>query len=82
MTIQNFISYGKQNIDEEDIQAVIETLRSPYLTQGPKIAEFESAIAEYVGTKYAVAFTNGTAALHGACYAAGIGVGDEVITSL
>ncbi|MBD8031476.1 MULTISPECIES: UDP-4-amino-4,6-dideoxy-N-acetyl-beta-L-altrosamine transaminase [Solibacillus] len=81
MTIQNFISYGKQNIDEEDIQAVIDTLRSPYLTQGPKIAEFERAIAEYVGTKYAVAFTNGTAALHGACYAAGIGVGDEVITS-
>lgn len=76
-----FISYGKQSIDEEDIQAVIDTLRSPYLTQGPKIAEFERAVADYVGVKYAVAFSNGTAALHGACYAAGIGEGDEVITS-
>lgn len=77
----DFISYGRQSIDEEDIQAVINTLRSPYLTQGPKIAEFEKAIADYVGVQYAVAFCNGTAALHGACYAAGIGEGDEVITS-
>ncbi|OCS89633.1 UDP-4-amino-4,6-dideoxy-N-acetyl-beta-L-altrosamine transaminase [Caryophanon latum] len=77
----DFISYGKQSIDEEDIQAVIDTLRSPYLTQGPKIAEFERAVADYVGVKYAVAFSNGTAALHGACYAAGVGEGDEVITS-
>ncbi|MFJ7735963.1 UDP-4-amino-4,6-dideoxy-N-acetyl-beta-L-altrosamine transaminase [Lysinibacillus sp. NPDC097287] len=76
-----FISYGCQNLDEEDIQAVIETLRSPFLTQGPKIAEFEQVVANYVGAKYAVAFCNGTAALHGACYAAGIGEGDEVITS-
>lgn len=79
--MNEFISYGKQSLDEEDIQAVIDTLRSPYLTQGPKIAEFEQAIADYVGVKYAVAFCNGTAALHGACYAAGIGAGDEVITS-
>lgn len=79
--MNEFISYGKQSIDEEDIQAVIDTLRSPYLTQGPKIAEFERAVADYVGVKYAVAFSNGTAALHGACYAAGIGEGDEVITS-
>ena len=76
-----FISYGRQIIDEDDIQAVIDTLRSPYLTQGPKIAEFEQTIADYVGVKYAVAFCNGTAALHGACYAAEIGEGDEVITS-
>lgn len=76
-----FISYGRQSLDEEDIQAVIDTLRSPNLTQGPTIAEFERAIADYVGTKYAIAFCNGTAALHGACYAAGIGEGDEVITS-
>ncbi|WP_449442491.1 DegT/DnrJ/EryC1/StrS family aminotransferase, partial [Ureibacillus acetophenoni] len=76
-----FLSYGRQSIDEVDIQTVIDTLLSPYLTQGPKIIEFEKAIAEYVGTKYAVAFSNGTAALHGACYAAGIGVGDEVITT-
>lgn len=79
--MNEFISYGRQNLDEEDLQAVIDTLRSPYLTQGPKIAEFEQAVADYVGTKYAVAFCNGTAALHGACYAAGIGKGDEVITS-
>lgn len=76
-----FISYGQQAIDEEDIQTVIDTLRSSNLTQGPKIAEFEQVIANYVGAKYAVAFCNGTAALHGACYAAGIGEGDEVITS-
>lgn len=79
--MSEFISYGRQSLDEEDIQAVIDTLRSPNLTQGPKIAEFERAIADYVETKYAVAFCNGTAALHGACYAAGIGEGDEVITT-
>lgn len=78
---EGFISYGKQKIDEEDIQAVVETLRSPFLTQGPRIAEFERVVADYVGAKYAVTFCNGTAALHGACYAAGIGEGDEVITS-
>lgn len=76
-----YLSYGQQWIDEEDIQAVVETLRSPFITQGPKIEEFEQAIASYVGAKYAVAFCNGTAALHGACYAAGIGAGDEVITT-
>lgn len=80
-TKSEFISYGRQNLDEDDIQAVVETLRSPFLTQGPKIKEFEQAIADYVGVKYAVAFCNGTAALHGACYAAGISEGDEVITS-
>ena len=79
--MSNFISYGRQCLDEDDIQVVIDTLRSPNLTQGPKIAEFEHEIADYVGVKYAVAFCNGTAALHGACYAAGIGDGDEVITS-
>lgn len=79
--LPEFLSYGHQSIDEEDIQIVIETLRSPFLTQGPKIKEFEQAIADYVGAQYAVAFCNGTAALHAACYAAGIGEGDEVITS-
>lgn len=78
---ESFLPYGQQSIDEDDIQAVIETLKSPYLTTGPKIAEFEQSVAQYVGAKYAVAFSNGTAALHGACYAAGIGVGDEVITT-
>ena len=76
-----FLSYGKQSIDEADIEAVVETLRSPFLTQGPKVVEFEQSVADYVGAKYAVAFSNGTAALHGACYAAGIGAGDEVITT-
>lgn len=76
-----FLSYGKQQIDADDIAAVVETLQSPFLTQGPKVEEFEQVVADYVGAKYAVAFSNGTAALHGACYAAGIGQGDEVITS-
>lgn len=76
-----YLAYGRQSIDETDIQAVVDTLRSDYLTTGPKVAEFEKKVAEYVGTKYAVAVANGTAALHMACYAAGIGQGDEVIVS-
>ncbi|HHY74146.1 MAG TPA: UDP-4-amino-4,6-dideoxy-N-acetyl-beta-L-altrosamine transaminase [Bacillus bacterium] len=76
-----YLSYGQQWIDEEDIQVVLETLKSPFITQGPKIVEFEQAVADYVGAKYAVAFANGTAALHGACFAAGISQGDEVITT-
>lgn len=75
------IPYGRQWIDEEDIKAVVSVLKSDYLTTGPVIREFEEAICEYTGAKYAVAFANGTAALHGACYAAGIGEGDEVITT-
>lgn len=76
-----YIPYGRQQIDEEDIQAVVEVLRSDYLTTGPMIAEFEKAVADYTGAKYAVAIANGTAALHAACFAAGIGEGDEVITT-
>jgi UDP-4-amino-4,6-dideoxy-N-acetyl-beta-L-altrosamine transaminase len=76
-----FIPYGRQSIDEEDIQAVAEVLRSDYLTTGPKVEEFEKVVADYVGAKYAVAVSNGTAALHIACLAAGIGQGDEVITT-
>lgn len=76
-----FIPYGRQSIDEEDIQAVVDVLRSDYLTTGPKVTEFEQAVAAYVGAKYAVAMSNGTAALHMACLAAGIGTGDEVITT-
>lgn len=76
-----FIPYGRQSIDEEDIQAVVDVLRSDYLTTGPKAAEFERAVADYVGAEYAVAVSNGTAALHIACLAAGIKPGDEVITS-
>ncbi|MFJ8261821.1 UDP-4-amino-4,6-dideoxy-N-acetyl-beta-L-altrosamine transaminase [Rummeliibacillus sp. NPDC094406] len=77
----DFLPYSKQWISNEDIEAVIETLKSPFLTTGPKVKEFEDAIADYVGAKYAVSFANGTAALHGACYAAGITDGDEVITT-
>ncbi|NGQ95648.1 UDP-4-amino-4,6-dideoxy-N-acetyl-beta-L-altrosamine transaminase [Brevibacillus sp. SYP-B805] len=78
---ETLLSYGRQCITEEDIHSVVETLQSPFLTQGPKIKEFEQKVAEVVGAKYAVAFSNGTAALHGACHAAGIGPGDEVITT-
>lgn len=78
---ESFLSYGQQWITDEDIEAVVDVLKSPFLTQGPKIQEFERKVADYVGAKYAVAFSNGTAALHGACFAAGIGEGDEVITT-
>ena len=76
-----YIPYGRQCIEEDDICAVAEVLRSDYLTTGPKIEEFEQIVAEYVGAKYAVAVSNGTAALHAACFAAGIKQGDEVILS-
>lgn len=76
-----FIPYGRQSIDEDDIQAVVDVLRSDYLTTGPKVVEFEQVVADYVGAKYAVAVSNGTAALHIACLAAGIKKDDEVITS-
>lgn len=75
------IPYGHQYIDEEDIQAVVDVLRSDYLTQGPKVREFEDAFAEYVGSRFAVAVSNGTAALHLACLGAELGAGDQVITS-
>ncbi len=78
---QTLLPYGKQWIDEDDIAAVVEVLRGDWITQGPAIDRFERAVADYVGAKFAVAFCNGTAALHGACFAAGIGPGDEVITS-
>jgi len=73
------IPYGRQSIDEEDIQAVVEVLRSDWLTTGPKVNEFEKVFADYVGTKEAVAVSSGTAALHTAMYALGIGPEDEVI---
>ena len=79
--ITMYIPYGRQSISEEDIQAVVDVLRSDYLTTGPKVTEFENIVANYVGAKYAVAVSNGTAALHIACLAAGIQPGDEVIVS-
>lgn len=78
---EEFIPYGSQWIDDQDIKAVTETLKSDYLTTGPKIKEFEDKFANYVDAKYAVAIANGTAALHAATYAAGIKKGDEVITT-
>jgi len=75
------IPYGRQTIDEDDIKAVVDVLRSDWLTTGPKVDEFEQAVANYVGAKYAVAVANGTAALHAAMYALGIKPGDEVIVS-
>ena len=76
-----FLPYGHQSIAEDDIRAVVETLRSDWLTTGPKVAEFEEAFAARVGAKHAVAFSSGTAALHGAAFAAGLKPGDEAITS-
>ena len=75
------IPYGKHHIDEDDIQAVVDILRSSALTQGPAVEAFEKAIAEYVGVKYAVAVSSGTAALHLATLAAGVGPGTSVVTS-
>jgi len=75
------IPYGRQNITEEDINAVIETLKSEYLTQGPKIKEFEEAFAEYIGCRYAVAVANGTAALHLCTLALDVQEGEKVITT-
>ncbi|MFP3892091.1 UDP-4-amino-4,6-dideoxy-N-acetyl-beta-L-altrosamine transaminase [Exiguobacterium indicum] len=76
-----FLPYGRQWIEDDDIEAVVKILKSDFLTTGPAILEFEEAVAHYVGAKYAVSFSNGTAALHGACFAAGIQEGDEVITT-
>jgi UDP-4-amino-4,6-dideoxy-N-acetyl-beta-L-altrosamine transaminase len=75
------IPYGRQNITDEDIKGVIETLKSDYLTQGPKIKEFEDQFSKYVGSKYAVAVANGTAALHLCTLALGVKEGDKVITT-
>ncbi len=75
------IPYGTQHITQDDIDAVIETLRSDFLTQGPKVAEFETAFAKYVGSEYAVAVSNGTAALHLCALALNVKEGTHVITT-
>ena len=81
-TIQKYnLPYGRQTIDKEDIQEVTRTLSSDFLTCGPKVREFEEKFATYVGSKYAVAVSSGTAALHLACIAAGLKHDDEMITS-
>ncbi len=76
-----FLPYGRQCVEEADIQAVVEVLRSDWLTTGPKVAEFEEAFAARVGAAHAVSFTSGTAALHAAAFAAGLKAGDEAITT-
>jgi len=75
------IPYGRHFIEEDDIEAVAAQMRSGWLTQGPKVGEFEAAVAEYVGARYAIAVSNATAGLHLACLAAGVGPGDRVVTS-
>ncbi len=75
------IPYGRQFISDEDIRAVIETLKSDYLNQGPKIAEFEAASAKYIGCEYAVAVSNGTAALHLCALALDVEPGQKWITT-
>lgn len=77
----SLLPYGHHRIEEPDIAAVVEVLRSQWITTGPKVGEFEAAVADYVGAGHAVAFSSGTAALHGAAFAAGLGPGDEAITT-
>jgi UDP-4-amino-4,6-dideoxy-N-acetyl-beta-L-altrosamine transaminase len=79
--LNDYIPYGRQYISDDDIKAVVDVLNSDWLTQGPMIERFEQSVAKYCGAKKGVAFSSGTAALHAACYAAGISPGDEVITS-
>ena len=76
----NYIPYGRQNINQQDIDAVISVLQSDWLTQGPAIARFENLVAEYCGVKYAVAVASATAGLHIACLAAGLSSGDRLWT--
>jgi UDP-4-amino-4,6-dideoxy-N-acetyl-beta-L-altrosamine transaminase len=77
----NPIPYGRQHITEADIAAVSDVLQSPFLTQGPQIGSFETAFAKYIGSQYAVAVSNGTAALHLCCMALGVDSTTRVITS-
>ena len=81
MTSSRFIPYGRQTIDEDDIAAVVEVLRSDWLTTGPAVERFEADVCTYTGAHYGVAVSSGTAALHAAMFALNIGPGDEVIVS-
>jgi perosamine synthetase len=78
---ERLLPYGRQNIENEDIQAVVEVLTSDWLTSGPKVEEFEECFATKVGARHAVSFSSGTAALHGAAFAAALGAGHEAITT-
>jgi perosamine synthetase len=77
----SLLPYGRQSVDEADVQAVVEILRSDWLTTGPKVAEFEEAFAARVEAAHAVSFSSGTAALHAAAFAAGLKAGDEAVTT-
>lgn len=68
------MSYGRQCIEDDDIEAVVKALKSDFLTQGPAVREFEELLSAYCGSRYAVVFSSGTAALHGAYFAAGLGI--------
>src|SRR3984893_3491292 len=78
---ETLLPYGRQSLDDEDIQAVVEVLKSDWLTTGPKVREFETRFASWVNARHAVSFSSGTAALHGAAFAAGLGPGYEAITT-
>ena len=78
---EKLLPYGRQSIDDSDVQAVVEVLKSDWLTTGPKVGEFEERFAERVGARHAVSFSSGTAALHGSAFAAGLETGDEAITT-
>ena len=78
---KKLLPYGHQNITQEDIDALTEVLKSDFITQGPKIAEFEKLVAKYCNAKHAVAFSSGTSALHGAVFATGLKTGNEAITT-
>src|ERR1700674_1149601 len=78
---EKLLPYGRQSVDDADIEAVVEVLKSDWLTTGPKVGEFEERFAAWVGARHAVSFSSGTAALHGATFAAGLGPGDEAITT-
>src|SRR6266853_5881198 len=78
---RTLLPYGRQSLNAANLQAVIEVLKSDWLTTGPKIGEFEERFAEQTGARYAISFSWGTAALHGAAFAAGLGPGDKAITT-
>src|SRR6202521_5249837 len=78
---EQLLPYGRQSLDDADVQAVVEVLKSDWLTTGPKVGEFEERFSAWVEAKYAVSFSSGTAALHASAFAAGLGPGDEAITT-
>jgi perosamine synthetase len=78
---ERLLPYGRQSLDDTDVKAVVEVLKSDWLTTGPKVGEFEEGFAEWVGASHAVSFSSGTAALHGAAFSAGLGPGDTALTS-